>query len=168
MTATTETSTLLAYLDAERRHVLGALDGLDDEALRRPALPSGWSCLGLVQHLALDVERWWFRRIVAGEKIDAGEPFEDSADDAWTVGPDVPAEAVLDLYRRESGLANAVLAATSLDAAPAWWPEELFGSWRLDDVRETVLHVITETATHAGHLDAARELIDGKQWLVLG
>jgi hypothetical protein len=30
-----------------------------------------------------------------------------------------------------------------------------------------VLHVITETATHAGHLDAARELIDGRMWLVV-
>jgi hypothetical protein len=29
------------------------------------------------------------------------------------------------------------------------------------------MHVITETATHAGHMDAARELIDGRQWLVL-
>jgi Protein of unknown function (DUF664) len=28
-----------------------------------------------------------------------------------------------------------------------------------------MLHVITETACHAGHLDAARELIDGRQWL---
>jgi hypothetical protein len=31
-----------------------------------------------------------------------------------------------------------------------------------------MLHVITETAVHAGHLDAVRELIDGRQWLVLG
>ncbi|WP_370544393.1 DUF664 domain-containing protein [Frondihabitans sp. VKM Ac-2883] len=31
----------------------------------------------------------------------------------------------------------------------------------------TVLHVITETAAHAGHLDIARELIDGRQNLVL-
>jgi hypothetical protein len=30
-----------------------------------------------------------------------------------------------------------------------------------------VLHVVTETAAHSGHLDAARELIDGKQHLVL-
>jgi len=37
----------------------------------------------------------------------------------------------------------------------------------MDDLREILLHVITETACHAGHLDAARELIDGKQWLVL-
>jgi hypothetical protein len=30
-----------------------------------------------------------------------------------------------------------------------------------------VLHVLVETATHAGHLDAVRELIDGRKWLVL-
>jgi hypothetical protein len=29
-----------------------------------------------------------------------------------------------------------------------------------------MLHVITETACHAGHLDAARELIDRRQWMV--
>jgi hypothetical protein len=33
------------------------------------------------------------------------------------------------------------------------------------DVREVILHVITETATHAGHLDAARELLDGRTWM---
>jgi len=31
-----------------------------------------------------------------------------------------------------------------------------------------MLHVIKETACHAGHLDAVRELIDGRQWIVLG
>jgi Protein of unknown function (DUF664) len=36
-------------------------------------LPSGWTCLGLVQHLALDVERFWFREIVAGETIDTAD-----------------------------------------------------------------------------------------------
>lgn len=77
------------------------------------------------------------------------------------------ATAVLDAYRREIELADAIIAATSLDSAPARWPEDLFGSWRLDDVREILLHVIAETACHAGHLDAARELIDGRQWTVL-
>jgi hypothetical protein len=43
----------------------------------------------------------------------------------------------------------------------------IFGDWRLHDLREILLHVITETACHAGHLDAARELIDGRRWLVL-
>jgi hypothetical protein len=52
----------------------------------------------------------------------------------------------------------------SLDAPPARWPD-YFTSWRLRDVREIILHVITETAIHAGHLDAARELLDGRTWL---
>ena len=70
------------------------------------------------------------------------------------------AGAVLDLYRREIERADAIIAAASLDSPPAWWPDDLFGSWRLGDVREIVLHVIAETACHAGHLDAARELMD--------
>ena len=37
----------------------------------------------------------------------------------------------------------------------------------LDDLRHVLLHVIAETACHAGHLDALRELIDGRQWMVL-
>jgi len=74
---------------------------------------------------------------------------------------------VLDLYRRETERANVVINDTPLDAAPAWWPQDLFGTWRLRDLREIMLHVIAETACHAGHLDAARELIDGRTWLVL-
>ena len=74
---------------------------------------------------------------------------------------------MLDAYRREIELADAIIAATSLDSALARWPEDLFGSWRLDDLREILLHVIAETACHAGQLDSARELIDGRQWIVL-
>ena len=154
---------LLAELNGSRKHVLGILDDLSDEDLRRPVLPSGWTCLGLVNHLALDVERFWFTHVVGGRPMSADE----SAVEAWQVGPNVPAAAVLESYRREIEAADSVIAAASLDAAPGWWPEELFGSWRLETVREIVLHVITETACHSGHLDAARELIDGRQWLVL-
>jgi hypothetical protein len=156
---------LLSQLDAQRRHVLGILAGLDDAALRRPVLPSGWSCLGLVRHLTLDCERFWFRCVVAGER----EPIDalDGVGNAWQVDADVPAATVLDDYRDAIDRANAVIAATPLSAAPAWWPAGLFGEWRLHDLREVLLHMITETACHAGHLDAARELIDGRTWLVL-
>ena len=159
----TETKTLLASLNAQRRHVLGILEGLSEEDLRRPVLPSGWTCLGLVRHLALDVERFWFRGVVAGQPID----LDRSDDDVWQIGPDEPADSVFDLYRNEIELANAIVAATPPDAAPTWWPEELFPNFRMNDLREIVLHVITETACHAGHLDAARELIDGRTWVVL-
>ncbi len=161
-TVSNESKALRSSLTAQRRHVLGSLEDLPGEALRRPVLPTGWTCLGLVQHLAVDVEQFWFRTVVAGER--AGP---ESGENAWEVAPDVPAEAVLEEYRQEIELANGIIAVTPLDAAPAWWPEELFGGWRLHDLREIILHVITETACHAGHLDAVRELIDGRTWLIL-
>jgi hypothetical protein len=165
-TPAVETERLLSYLNAQRAHVLGILEGLDEQPLRRPLLPSGWSCLGLVQHLTLDIERFWFRGVVAGERAVTDEPVE-ADDDAWKVPPEVPAETVLASYRDEIDRANTIIAATGLDAAPAWWPGDLFGEWRLDDLGDVLLHVITETACHAGHLDAARELIDGRTWLVV-
>ena len=58
---------LMLCLQRQRDHVLEAVEGLSDEALRRPVLPSGWSCLGMVQHLTLSVERLWFRAVVAGD-----------------------------------------------------------------------------------------------------
>jgi hypothetical protein len=157
-----EREVLLSSLNGQREHVLGILDGLPAEALRRPVLPSGWTCLGLVRHLTLDDERFWFRAVVAGERVELASGME-----AWQVAPDTPAEAVLGAYQQEIELANAIIAATPLDSAPAWWPEEQFGSWRLHNVRQIILHMITETACHAGHLDAARELIDGRTWLIL-
>ena len=163
-TTVDEKTVLLAYLDAQRAHGLGILEGLSEDDLRRSVLPSGWTPVGLVNHLALDDERFWFQAVVAGEAavIDglAGES------DAWQVGPDVPAGEILDAYRREIERANAIIAATPLDAPPAWWPD-FFGQWRLDDLRDVILHMIVETACHAGHLDAARELIDGRKWMVL-
>jgi uncharacterized damage-inducible protein DinB len=156
-----ESRALASSLADQRDHVLGILEGLSEEDLLRPILPSRWTCAGLVNHLAIDVERFWFRAVVAGEQL------PDWPDNAWHVPADLAATAVLDAYRRETELADAIIAATSLDSAPAWWPEDLFGSWRLGDLREILLHVIAETACHAGQLDAARELIDGRQWLVL-
>lgn len=158
-----EKALLLATLNNQREHILGILDGLSDDDLERAVLPSGWTCLGLVQHLALDVERWWFWRVVAGEE-DLDEPTIESA---WQVAHGAGAAAVLDLYRREVERADGVIETLSLEAEPQWWPEEQFGTWRLHNLRHVMLHVIAETACHAGHLDAVRELIDGKRWLVL-
>jgi hypothetical protein len=158
-----EIVTLLASLNSQRRHLLGSMDGLSDDDLRRPVLPSGWNCLGLVQHLTRDVEEFWFHGIVAGEPI----MLEESST-AWIVAADVPAGSVFDRYRDVTEHANEIIGAANPDAAPLWWPEELFPpGFRYDNVRQIMLHVIAETACHAGHLDIVRELIDGKYWLVL-
>ncbi|MEY9928279.1 putative damage-inducible protein DinB [Catenulispora sp. GP43] len=162
---TEERANLLRYLQNQRGHILGALEGLDEETLRRPILPSGWTCLALVSHLTYDDERFWFRGVIARDQevIDAVQRREPNG---WKQDSDLPAEEVFARYRAEAALADAVLAECDLDAAPTWWPEYVFGTWRLDSVRQIVLHHITETATHAGHLDVVRELVDGTQWVV--
>src|SRR4051812_50191282 len=66
MNETVERDLLRDRLDGQRRHVLTQLEGLSEEQLRRPVLPSGWSCLGLVRHLTLSDERYWFEVVVAG------------------------------------------------------------------------------------------------------
>lgn len=161
-----EHQALSSSLTHQRSHIFEALAGLGSEDLCRRMLPSHWTCLGLVNHLSLDVERFWFQAVIAGDQSAIADAFA-LASNAWNVDPDVSADLVLDGYRHNIELSDAIGATSSLDVAPAWWPQSLFGAWRLDSVREVILHVITETAAHVGHLDAARELIDGKQRLVL-
>jgi uncharacterized damage-inducible protein DinB len=156
---------LLHSLSVVREHVFDALDGLDDQALHRSVLPSGWTCLGLVNHLAIDVERFWFQAVIAGDQAAINAVLR-SSDNAWIVGAEVSAETVLNRYRGAIERADAVITSADLNDASAWWPD-FFGSWRLESVRAIVLHVIGETATHAGHLDSVRELMDGKQYIVL-
>ncbi|WP_055588696.1 DinB family protein [Peterkaempfera griseoplana] len=159
-----ELAALKSALDGQRAHVLGILQGLSEEDLRRPVLPSGWSCLALVRHLTLDVERFWFPGVTAGEP-DVAEQLTAGAEAHWQVPEGMGAEEVLADYRAAVARADAVLAAVTPDQAPAVWPVEIWPDWRLPDVRHIVIHVLTEVACHAGHLDAARELIDGTTWL---
>jgi uncharacterized damage-inducible protein DinB len=144
--------------------VLSDLDGLDEEKLRRAVLPSRWNCLGLLGHLTNDVEKFWFRCVVAGEQDTIEKMMSDT--NSWAATARSEPRDVVAAYRDEVARSNAIFAASSLDAGPAWWPEGVFGSWRLETVREIVLHVIVETAAHAGQLDVVRELMDGKQWVV--
>jgi hypothetical protein len=159
-----ETAVLLRYLDAQRRHVLASIDGLTDEQLRRAVLPSGWSCLGMVKHLALSDEHYWFRSIVGGEPLDF---FPEGPNGDWRIEPDDTAQSIVGLYHREIEQANAVIARTPIDMAPRQ-RDPVWATWGMDfpNLRIVMLHMITETACHAGHLDAAREIIDGKQWVV--
>jgi hypothetical protein len=155
-----EKDALVTSLNGQREHVLAAFAGVSENDLRKPALPSGWTPLGMVRHLALDVEQFWFRGAVAGEPITVLP-----ANESWLVPPDVPSAVIFGQYRDEIARANAIIAATPLDAMPRWWPD-FFANFPARPLFRTILHVITETAIHAGHLDAARELTDGTQWLV--
>jgi hypothetical protein len=166
---TTDTSPerelLLSRLAGQRRHVLTQLEGLSDEQLRRPVLPSGWSCLGLVRHLTLSDERYWFEVVVAGEPLDF---WPEGHNGDWRVDPDEPAADVLGAYRSAIARSDQIIAARRLDDPPEQ-PEDWWGDAGLSfpDMRTVLVHVLVETAVHAGHLDAVRELLDGRQHLVL-
>jgi hypothetical protein len=160
----TDTEVLIGFLDTQREHVLGILEGLTEEQLRSSVLPSGWSPLGMVRHLALDVEHYWMRCIVAGESLSFFKDNNLEGDRVWIVGPDETSESVFALYRGEIARSNEIIRATSLETAPAI-KEEWWGDWDVADLRFILLHLIEETACHAGHLDAVRELIDGRQWM---
>ena len=69
-------------------------------------------------------------------------------------------------YRAQIARSDEILAATPLVARPAARPVADIGiADEVMTVRDVVLHVIEETARHAGHLDVARELIDGRTGL---
>lgn len=156
---------LTRCLAAQRDHVLTQLEGLTDDQLRAPVLPSGWTPLGLVRHLTLSDERYWFEVVVAGGSLGYW-PDGENAD--WQVADDEAAADVLTAYRAAISTSERIVAGTALDAPPArpeaWWPE---AGMSFPDLRTVILHVLVETATHAGHLDAVRELLDGRQHIVL-
>ena len=160
-----ERALLLRRLNGERDHVISQLEGLTDAQLRRQVLPSGWSCLALVRHLTLSDERYWFEVVVAGEPLDFW-PERENGD--WWVDPNESVEAVVEAYRVAIGRSNEIITARGLDEPPKqpedWWET---AGLHFPDLRTVLVHVLVETATHAGHLDAVRELMDGRQYLVL-
>jgi hypothetical protein len=160
---TRERAELLAHLDAERRHVLAAVEGLGEEDLTRAAAPSGWSIAQLLNHLTYDDEIFWAGAILGGDEECIG-----LIRDGWKVPVTSGADAVAE-YSRWLRRSDAVLAEVDLDASPRWWPPEaVFPFPPFADARSCVLRLLMETATHAGHLDLAREQIDGRQYLVVG
>jgi hypothetical protein len=156
---------LLDRLDGQRQHVLTQLEGLSDEQLRQPVLPSGWSCLGLVRHLTLSDERYWFEVVVGGGLLYFW-PEGDNGD--WHVGPQESAVDVVDAYRAAIAHSDEIVSARRFGDPPArpepWWHD---AGLDFPDLRTVVVHVLVETSVHAGHLDAVRELLDGHQHLVI-
>ncbi len=150
-----EKQVLGGFLDHYRATLLGICQGLSDEDLRRSFVPSGTSLLGMVKHLAY-VERGWFQEGI-GNGV-AEYPFSDDDPDAdFRFEPEETTEEIFDLYRAECAKSRDILEAASLDDLS----EDPSRSADYN-VRWIVVHMIEETARHAGHADILRELIDGK------
>src|ERR1700749_3559235 len=138
-----ETAVLQRFLDEQRQHVRGILDGLSEDQLRRPVLPSGWHCLGMVKHLALSDEHYWFRCVINGESQDY---FPEGPNADFQVGPDETAGDIFALYRDATPHADAIIAADSLDQPPRQ-PDPRWLEWGVafPDLRTVMLWVIKET-----------------------
>ena len=149
---------LIAFLDAQRARALAIVAGLDAEQLATPVLPSGWTPLGMIEHLG-HAERHWFQEVALGRADPLPWP-EDSDDDrAFTAAR--PPHEVFAFYRDQIERANAVIASTPLSTPPLGRHNQNSAD-TVTDLRFIVLHMIEETARHLGHLDAARELLDGR------
>lgn len=148
------------YLQSARESLLWKLRGLSEYDVRRPMTPTGTNLLGLVKHVA-SCELGYF-----GDTFDRpiGEPrpwFADDAgpnDDMWATA-DEPREDILGLYRRAWAHADNTIETLALDAIGhvPWWAE----GRRTVTLHRVLVHMIDETARHAGHADIIRELIDG-------
>lgn len=157
--AGSEKAALHEFLGYQRAGVLAVLTGLDEQGLQASALPSGWTPLGLLEHLG-HAERHWFQEVMTGSA--APLPWVDENTPLRTTRPP---QAVFGFYRDQCGIADSIIAATPIDAAPVGrHPDEPLAS-QTTDLRRVILHMIEETARHTGHLDAARELIDGRTGL---
>jgi hypothetical protein len=84
---------LLKWLDAQRKHVAEQVGAMPAAARRRSHVPSGWTPRGVIRHLTLDVERVWFRAVLAGERLDLPEGYE-----GWTAPEDQSDEDLLEQY----------------------------------------------------------------------
>jgi uncharacterized damage-inducible protein DinB len=148
-----EKESLHVALDRHRDAVVWKLEGLSDDDLRRPMVPSGTNLLGMVKHLA-SVEYSWFCETFGRETEPL--PLDDDDPEAdLRVGPGETTADVLAFYARARAAADQVIADLDVDdTGTAWFGEAVTLRWVL-------IHVLEDTARHAGHVDIVRELIDG-------
>jgi hypothetical protein len=131
--------------------------GLEAELATRSVPPSTLSLLGLVRHLA-DVERRWFRQVMAGRDAPlryCGDAAPDGDFDGAAADPALIADAWR-AWREETAFAERFAAgAPDLDVTGE-------DAWRgTVSLRWVLVHMVEEYARHNGHADLLRERIDG-------
>ncbi|MFY1633299.1 DinB family protein [Solwaraspora sp. WMMB335] len=154
-----ERTVLTGFLAWHRETLELKCSGLDPEQLaRRAVTPSTMSLLGLIRHLA-DVERGWFRRVMAGQ--DAPPIYYSELDpDGEFTGAVADAEVVAQAWtswRDEVRYAERFVAETG--------DLSVTGNHRRHgpvSLRWVLTHLIEEYARHNGHADLLRERIDGR------
>jgi Protein of unknown function (DUF664) len=149
---------LLGYLDYYRSVVGRKVEYLTEAELRSSSLPSGWTPLQLVKHLTY-MERRWFCWGFLAEQL--SRPFADEDEvGRWNVSEtETSTELIEALFEAGTRTRGIVEEADLADRAAVG------GRFSDTDLRPTLawilIYVLQEYARHAGHLDVARELLDG-------
>jgi hypothetical protein len=160
MMSTDEREALLGFLDHQRQGLRNALYGLTEDQARQAPSASALSVAGLVKHSAA-VERNWVG-LIRREHQGA-----DFATHMASFQPgDTPVEELLADYEKAAQETEAAILAVETLNGPVpvpkgvpWFPKDI-DAWT---VRWVLVHLIEETARHAGHADIVRETVDGAQ-----
>ena len=141
-----ERELLLSWLGFLRGAVMRKVEGLSDEDARWTPNGALLPLIGIVNHLTHVEWRW----------IDGGMRGQETskADDEYRPSSELTADAALVAYRERATETDATVRAMPSLGEPCQWGEGT-------DLRWVLLHLINETARHAGHADATRELLDG-------
>lgn len=155
---TDEGDGLLTFLAQQRDALRFAVHGLDDEQASSEPTASSLNLAGLIKHAA-QIERGWIVRVLAQRETE-----EDDYAAGFRLQDGETVAGVLALYDEVAQETESIVKALpDLDVpvpvpkAP-WFPDDV-EAW---SARWVLLHVIEETARHAGHADIIRESIDGK------
>ena len=140
-----ERELLLRWLDFLRGAVLRNIEGLTDEQARWTPEGRLISLIGIVNHLT-HVEWRWIEGGMRGKEVDRSE-------EEFRPGSELTASAAIDGYRERAAATDEAVRSMSLEQPCSWETDA--------DLRWVLLHLINETARHAGHADATRELLDG-------
>lgn len=146
-----EKATLLAFLDYVRDAVIAKAQGLDDRRGRTPGVPSGTSVLGLVKHLTA-AELYWFAWAFEGADVEHPDFGMDLAEKD-------SADGLLAAYRRAVERSNEIVERCDDLSHACARPAGKAAVVR--SMRWVLVHMIEETARHAGHADILREQADG-------
>ncbi|MFE2377445.1 DinB family protein [Streptomyces sp. NPDC059398] len=153
----TERDALCGFLDGQRAALARKVTGVSDTDARATPTASALSLLGILKHCAL-WERRWFLIIAAGEIFPGEWPLNGEQDtdlEDFRVDERDTVERWLAIYEERSAASRKAVAGMDLDA-PCGWPQAADRN-----LRWVLLHMIEETARHAGHADIIRETLDG-------
>jgi uncharacterized damage-inducible protein DinB len=171
-TLTRERADLLEALQAHRAFLRHTAEGLTDDQARQQPTASALTIGGLVKHVA-DTERGWARFLTGagllGSDVEVDWSNPDPAviaayEDGFTLLPDETLAGVLARYEAVAAATDELVASLAdLDAAFPLPPAPWFPPGATRSVRRAIVHIIAETAQHAGHADIIRESIDGQR-----